>query len=67
MDAQLSQDERRAVAERIFAALCAHYPDHYIALFERPGVLNTSSPAAPVQGADDSADGEADANPARIP
>jgi hypothetical protein len=34
MDARLSQDERRAVAERIFAALCAHYPEHYVALIE---------------------------------
>jgi hypothetical protein len=67
MDAQLSQDERRAVAERIFTALCAHYPDRYIAFFERPRVLNTSSPAAPVRAADDSADGEADANPGRSP
>jgi hypothetical protein len=30
----LSQDERRAVAQRIFAALCTHYPKHYIALIE---------------------------------
>jgi hypothetical protein len=34
MDARLSQDERRAVAKRIFVALCAHYPEHYVALIE---------------------------------
>ena len=32
MGARLSQDERRAVAQRIFEALCAHYPEHYVAL-----------------------------------
>jgi hypothetical protein len=31
MGARLSKDERRAVAQRIFAALCAHCPAHYIA------------------------------------
>jgi hypothetical protein len=36
MGARLSKDERRAVAQRIFTALCAHYPDRHIALFERP-------------------------------
>ena len=68
MDARLRQDERRAVAERIFAALCAHYPDHYIALFERPQLgtsspepaLTTSDAASPLLGADDSTTGEAD-------
>ena len=34
MATQLSQDEGRAVALRIFEALCAHYPKHYIALIE---------------------------------
>jgi hypothetical protein len=38
MGARLSKDERRAVAQRIFAALCAHCPDRYIALFECPQV-----------------------------
>ena len=32
MGARLSKDERRAVAQRILAALCAHCPAHYIAL-----------------------------------
>jgi hypothetical protein len=36
MGSQLSKDERRAVAQRIFAALCVRYPDRHIALFERP-------------------------------
>ena len=43
MGARLSKDERRAVAQHIFAALCAHYPDRYVALFERPQV-GASSP-----------------------
>jgi hypothetical protein len=68
MDARLSRDERRAVAERIFAALCAHYPDHYIALFERPQLgtnspepaLTTSDAVSASLGADDSTTGEAD-------
>jgi hypothetical protein len=34
MATRLSRDERRAVAQRIFAALCAHYPKHHIALIE---------------------------------
>ena len=34
MGARLSQDERRAVAERIFAALCAHCPERYVALVD---------------------------------
>ena len=38
MGARLSKDERRAVAQRIFAALCAHYPDRHIALFEQRGM-----------------------------
>jgi hypothetical protein len=36
MGTRLNQDQRRAVAQRIFAALCAHYPQRHIALFERP-------------------------------
>jgi len=32
-----TKEERRAVARRIFEALCEHYPDHYIALVEPPG------------------------------
>jgi hypothetical protein len=61
MGARLSKDARRAVAQRIFAALCAHYPDRHIALFERPQVGITlperalsASDAAPVQGSHDS-------------
>jgi hypothetical protein len=37
MKARLTQDERRAIARRVFAALCALYPDSYIALVEQPG------------------------------
>jgi hypothetical protein len=61
MGARLSKDARRAVAQRIFAALCAHYPDRHIALFEHPQVgitlperALTASDAAPVQGSHDS-------------
>ena len=71
MDARLSQEERRAVAQRIFAALCANYPDRYIALFERPQVgigspepaLTTSAPLG--QDAHDGTDGEARRYPAQ--
>ena len=61
MGARLSKDARRAVAQRIFAALCAHYPDRHIALFERPQVgislrerALSASEAAPVQSSHDS-------------
>jgi hypothetical protein len=61
MGARLSKDARRAVAQRIFAALCAHYPDRHIALFERPPVgislrerALSASDAASVQGSHDS-------------
>ena len=33
----LKIEERRAVARRVFAALCAHYPERYVALVEQPG------------------------------
>jgi hypothetical protein len=63
MNARLTKDERRAIAQRIFAALCAYYPDRHIALFERPQadissaervVANTSvaPPARVYDGAD---------------
>jgi hypothetical protein len=42
MVTRLSQDERRAVAQRIFAALCAHYPKHYIAMIDSKAVARTS-------------------------
>jgi hypothetical protein len=32
----LTKEERRVVAHRLFEALCAHYPNSYIALIERP-------------------------------
>jgi len=40
MATRLSQDERNAVAQRIFAALCTHYPKHYIALIEPKAAAN---------------------------
>ena len=63
----LSQDERRAVAQRIFAALCAHYPKHYIALIECQAAANSptvlSAAVTAVEGPDASVRGEADARP----
>jgi hypothetical protein len=64
MGERLNKVERRAVAQRIFAALCARYPDRYIALFEcsqmipssPDQVLTTSTAAPPVQGAHDGTD-----------
>ena len=41
----LTIDERRAVARRLFEALCAHYPDRYIALIEQPGSPNPTATA----------------------
>jgi hypothetical protein len=43
MEAGPAQDERRDVARRLFAALCARYPDRYIALIEQPEL--STSPA----------------------
>jgi hypothetical protein len=36
-------EERRAVARRLFEALCAHYPDRYIALVEQPANANPTA------------------------
>jgi hypothetical protein len=33
----LTREERRAVARRVFAALCARYPERYVTLVEQPG------------------------------
>jgi hypothetical protein len=68
---RLSQDERRAVAQRIFTALCAHYPKHYIAMIEPKAAAGTpdqilSAGAAAAEGSDASVGGEADAGPTRI-
>jgi hypothetical protein len=70
MATRLSQDERRAVALRIFAALCAHYPKHYIALMESKAPASSPEPvlsaaAAAIEGPDASVGGEADAMPIR--
>jgi hypothetical protein len=60
MDARLSQDGRRAVPERIFAALCAHYPERYVALVDPKvaanspeRVLTASSATPPAHGSHD--------------
>jgi len=41
----LTREERHAVARRLFEALCAHYPDRYIALIEQPGSPNPTATA----------------------
>ena len=41
----LTIQERRAVARRLFEALCAHYPERYIALIEQPGSPNPTATA----------------------
>jgi len=38
-------DDRRAVARRLFDALCAQYPDKYIALIQPRDVANELLPA----------------------
>jgi hypothetical protein len=64
MATRLSQDERRAVAQRIFAALRAHYPKHYIAMIESKAVASTpeqvlSAGTAAVDRSDASVGGKA--------
>ena len=57
MPTRLSQDERKAVAQRIFAALCAQYPKHYVALIESEVAAGSPEQvvsAAAVQAPDDS-------------
>ena len=39
----LTIEERRVIARRVFAALCAHYPERYVALVERPGPNPTAT------------------------
>ncbi len=36
MEPRPTEDERRLLARRIFAALCEQYPDRYIAIIEQP-------------------------------
>jgi hypothetical protein len=55
----LTKDERRAVARRIFEALCAQYPDRYIALVEQPGRAEPDVPA-------DTEPGEIQTSPAHL-
>jgi hypothetical protein len=63
---------RRAARRRSahFAALCAHYPKHYIALIETKAAASSpesvlSGPAAAVEGPDASVRGEADVRSTR--
>jgi len=42
----LRKEEQRAVARRIFEALCERYPDRYIALVEQPGNAGVTPTAA---------------------
>jgi hypothetical protein len=51
----LTIDERRAVARRAFAALCAHYPERYVALVEQPGPNPASTTFVDCSTADNSA------------
>jgi hypothetical protein len=51
----LTIEERRAVARRVFAALCAHYPERYVALVEQPGPNPTATTFVDCSMADDSA------------
>ena len=39
----LSIEERRAVARRVFQALCERYPDRHITFIERPGTEEPTS------------------------
>ena len=48
----LTKEERRAVARRIFEALCERYPDRYIALVEQPGNAGLTATAAQSEIAD---------------
>ena len=49
----LTIEERRAVARRVFAALCAHYPERYVALVEQPGPNPTATTFVECNMADD--------------
>jgi hypothetical protein len=42
----LTKEERRAVARRIFEALCEQYPDRYITLVEQPGNTGLAADSA---------------------
>jgi hypothetical protein len=51
----LTRDQRRAVARRVFAALCARYTERYVALVEQPGPNPTATTFVDCSMADDSA------------
>ena len=51
----LTIEQRRAVARRLFEALCAHYPNRYIALVEQPGPNPTATTFVDCSMANDSA------------
>jgi len=40
----LADDDRRAIARRLFEALCAQFPDKYIALIQPRDVANEPLP-----------------------
>jgi hypothetical protein len=50
---------RRAIARRLFDALCAQYPDKYIALIQPPNAANVLPPAPGLAAAE--------TPPARLP
>jgi hypothetical protein len=47
-----TKEERRAIARRIFEALCEHNPDRYIALVEQSGNAGLTATAAQSEIAD---------------
>ena len=41
-------NDPRYIARRVFKALCAHYPDRYIALIEHPPLPAAPAPQKPI-------------------
>ena len=62
----LTKGERQVVARRIFEALCTHYPDRYIALFEQPGCAEASVPDTSSANAFGDSAGLAESSPGRL-
>jgi hypothetical protein len=44
---EAEMEERRAIAQRLFDALCVQFPDKYIALIQQPGVGRHDQPVHP--------------------
>jgi hypothetical protein len=44
---QSAQNDRRAIAKRVFDALCAQFPDKYIALIQPPDLDGEPLPPTP--------------------